>query len=320
MNTISAIETRYNGYRFRSRLEARWAMFFDLANVPWVYEQECLKVEGEAYLPDFRLWGEVYHEVKSRHEWERIQPRRVYLAGKIKAEHEWRGNAAVTGEDRAGSAYGPDWREAERIVWMQGTAFRHVGPFSISDDHRGGHRPGAIHMVNECLLGISKNEVLKSCLKAIAGCDVLCAHINTADAFGTLVEIGYAAGLGKVIAVTIDADLAAETSRFLGTSHNDDVGEHDFWFVQQIAQIGYVVADAFKAREEHAGFIRRMTAQEYRLISTIGEQQKAAMTFGDPLDVATYGEAHEFNTNMVRLCATNRAAAERVRGHRFDAR
>lgn len=26
---MKAIETRYKGYRFRSRLEARWAVFFD---------------------------------------------------------------------------------------------------------------------------------------------------------------------------------------------------------------------------------------------------------------------------------------------------
>jgi hypothetical protein len=26
---IKAIETRYKGYRFRSRLEARWSVFFD---------------------------------------------------------------------------------------------------------------------------------------------------------------------------------------------------------------------------------------------------------------------------------------------------
>jgi len=27
---IKAIETQYRGYRFRSRLEARWAVFFDI--------------------------------------------------------------------------------------------------------------------------------------------------------------------------------------------------------------------------------------------------------------------------------------------------
>ncbi len=37
---IRAIETLYRGYRFRSRLEARWAVFFDTAWIPWRYEQE----------------------------------------------------------------------------------------------------------------------------------------------------------------------------------------------------------------------------------------------------------------------------------------
>ncbi len=34
MSEIKAIETRYKGYRFRSRLEARWAVFFDALSVP----------------------------------------------------------------------------------------------------------------------------------------------------------------------------------------------------------------------------------------------------------------------------------------------
>jgi len=39
-NRIAAIETRYRGYRFRCRLEARWAVFFDAAGVEWSYEDE----------------------------------------------------------------------------------------------------------------------------------------------------------------------------------------------------------------------------------------------------------------------------------------
>lgn len=31
MSEIKAIDTYYKGYRFRSRLEARWAVFFDAA-------------------------------------------------------------------------------------------------------------------------------------------------------------------------------------------------------------------------------------------------------------------------------------------------
>ena len=40
MSEIKAIETVYNGYRFRSRLEARWAVFFDAAGIKYEYEPE----------------------------------------------------------------------------------------------------------------------------------------------------------------------------------------------------------------------------------------------------------------------------------------
>lgn len=52
--TIKAIETEYKGYRFRSRLEARWAVFFDALGMKWEYEKEGFDL-GEAgrYLPDF---------------------------------------------------------------------------------------------------------------------------------------------------------------------------------------------------------------------------------------------------------------------------
>jgi len=62
---IKAIETRYNGYRFRSRLEARWAVFFDTLGVAYEYEKEGYDL-GDAgwYLPDFwlpqiKLWVEI---------------------------------------------------------------------------------------------------------------------------------------------------------------------------------------------------------------------------------------------------------------------
>jgi hypothetical protein len=37
-NEIGAIETVYDGYRFRSRLEARWAVFFKTAGIRYTYE------------------------------------------------------------------------------------------------------------------------------------------------------------------------------------------------------------------------------------------------------------------------------------------
>lgn len=50
---IRAIETRYKGYRFRSRLEARWAVFFDALGLRWEYEKEGFDLPSGRYLPDF---------------------------------------------------------------------------------------------------------------------------------------------------------------------------------------------------------------------------------------------------------------------------
>lgn len=35
MSNFKAVETVYKGYRFRSRLEARWAIFFDSLGIKW---------------------------------------------------------------------------------------------------------------------------------------------------------------------------------------------------------------------------------------------------------------------------------------------
>lgn len=63
---LKAIETRYKGFRFRSRLEARWAVFFDAMGIPWEYEREGYDLgQNGLYLPDFWLpkWR-VHLEVK----------------------------------------------------------------------------------------------------------------------------------------------------------------------------------------------------------------------------------------------------------------
>lgn len=55
-NKMKPIKTVYNGCRFRSRLEARWAVFFDALGVEWEYEPEGFRMEdGTLYLPDFYL-------------------------------------------------------------------------------------------------------------------------------------------------------------------------------------------------------------------------------------------------------------------------
>lgn len=64
---MKPIQTRYAGYLFRSRLEARWAVFFDAMGLRWKYEPEGFHLpSGRRYLPDFlvtlhneQLWVEV---------------------------------------------------------------------------------------------------------------------------------------------------------------------------------------------------------------------------------------------------------------------
>jgi hypothetical protein len=64
MNDIKAIETKFDGRRFRSRTEARWAVVFKGLGLAYDYEREGLVLNGEPYLPDFYLpdfpfWFEV---------------------------------------------------------------------------------------------------------------------------------------------------------------------------------------------------------------------------------------------------------------------
>ena len=62
---MKAIQTKYKGYHFRSRLEARWAVYFDTLGIEWEYEKEGFHFEdGTNYLPDFwlptvNMWAEV---------------------------------------------------------------------------------------------------------------------------------------------------------------------------------------------------------------------------------------------------------------------
>ncbi len=57
MTAVTAIETRYGGCRFRSRLEARWAVFFTRLGLDWEYEEQGYQVgrNKQRYLPDFLL-------------------------------------------------------------------------------------------------------------------------------------------------------------------------------------------------------------------------------------------------------------------------
>lgn len=53
---MKAIETKNMGYRFRSRTEARWAVFFTRIAFQWEYEPQGFMLDSQTpYLPDFKL-------------------------------------------------------------------------------------------------------------------------------------------------------------------------------------------------------------------------------------------------------------------------
>ena len=56
---INAIPTEFNGVTYRSRLEARWAVFFtglEHLGLKFRYEPEGYTFDNTAYLPDFLVW------------------------------------------------------------------------------------------------------------------------------------------------------------------------------------------------------------------------------------------------------------------------
>lgn len=66
---IPAIETRYKGFHFRSRSEARWAIFFDVLGIGYQYEPEKFQLSSSRYIPDFFIpflgcSGEAFLEIK----------------------------------------------------------------------------------------------------------------------------------------------------------------------------------------------------------------------------------------------------------------
>ena len=84
---LKPIDTVYKGYKFRSRLEARWAVFFDALNLKWQYEVEGFNLsDGRYYLPDFRV-----STTKEPVYWYEIKPLDDKGDGKLtQFAHDWR--------------------------------------------------------------------------------------------------------------------------------------------------------------------------------------------------------------------------------------
>lgn len=113
-------EVVYNGYRFRSRLKARWAVFFDAVGIEWQYEPESYWL-SKPFLPDFWLPKlEMFAEIKStREEGDQSFPivkelvaqsnkRAIVICG---SPHQYQSHDV--------SLLKPDRSYAERTIWQR---------------------------------------------------------------------------------------------------------------------------------------------------------------------------------------------------------
>lgn len=108
---IKPIETVYNGYRFRSRLEARWAVFFDALGIQYEYEKQGYALSnGAFYLPDFWLPSQgCFVEIKGQHLTTTERENIVQLA--------LGANKNVFAYGPLGTPNGPDW---DAFTWQPG--------------------------------------------------------------------------------------------------------------------------------------------------------------------------------------------------------
>ena len=186
-HTIKPIETQFKGYRFRSRLEARWAVFFDALGIQWEYEKEGYDL-GELgwYLPDF--WLPEFNQ------WVEVKPpttetaKSVYLAGSFK--NDWRFQFVR-------NLYIRNDMDSPVVIGNSNMGKSCTGPIWV--DLSSGHG-GTGHIVFD--FGEDKNAkhrqiVHDRCLSQIEKADIFFAWIDTMDCYGTLAEIGYAKAKGK---------------------------------------------------------------------------------------------------------------------------
>jgi nucleoside 2-deoxyribosyltransferase len=240
MTDIKAIETKYKGYRFRSRTEARWAVFFDTAGVPWQYELEGFHLpSGRKYLPDFYL-----------------PTHKAWLEVKPNAEPGWQGEATYLA--------GPMFNDSS-IDWRCEIKNRNrCGPESSR-----GHGPLLHGVANNDDMGYvpDPDEVLQRCLMQIRECDLFMAWIPDRERYGTISEIGFAKALNKkiVIAIGKDAVIAHAGAHRVGPIKSiddavwiDDDGQkelcpgfqgHELWFIERMADECFFGVDEQEMQE-----------------------------------------------------------------------
>jgi hypothetical protein len=154
---------------------------------------------------------------------------RVYLAGKISAHRDWRGELL------------PELTEHPRMDADEAFNANHeielrefilVGPFFVACDHACSHGPSTHGMDEGCGSGHNgeirdrRRKIHQVNLGRIERTDAIFVHIDGPDAYGTVAEIGYAARSNKHIGM------------HFGGRVNPKL-QSDLWFVEEFATTTY---------------------------------------------------------------------------------
>lgn len=121
---IRAIPTIYRSRRYRSRLEARWAVMFDL--LKWKYEYEPYDLDG--WIPDFALFGdeEILVEAKPHGLRERFTEKEIEKIRRATEHDEKRYNDVLL----LGSTIQMEYvRQCGCKVWTLGSLMIYIGGY-----------------------------------------------------------------------------------------------------------------------------------------------------------------------------------------------
>lgn len=155
VTAIKPIETVYKGYKFRSRTEARWAVFFDTLGIEYRYEKEGFDLNGAWYLPDFWLpkqkcWVEIKGEKPTTEAQEKSDILQIYTGqpvhtfyGDVWIPSETTGRATCQEFKLCGSCHDYDkiWaRYGERYLmhkdhkggYLRFNAYKYINPVDIN--------------------------------------------------------------------------------------------------------------------------------------------------------------------------------------------
>jgi hypothetical protein len=162
-----------------------------------------------------------------------------YFAGKI-GHHDWR--HSMVHDLRDAAFYNDDLAFCERPILQNalGEGLHYSGPHFNSCDHGCAHGPNQHGVLDSCIEQMvpPRSHVSEAALLQIRRADVLFAWLDDPTCYGSLVEIGIARALHKMIWIGWSASMA--TIRDSGHGAPKD----DLWFANSLADYSCVANSA----------------------------------------------------------------------------